>query len=59
MAKRISDILIGQRGGMWFAFSNSRLGTAAIRAKTIAVNHPSPEVAQRAAESAGLTWLME
>jgi hypothetical protein len=59
LAKRICDILIGTRGGMWFAFTNSRQGTAAIRAKTIAVNHPNAEAAQRACEAVGLTWMME
>lgn len=57
--KRDCDMLIGCRGGMWFAFSNSRAGSAAIRDKRVKVGFPDEAAAKAACDAEGLTWEME
>lgn len=59
MAKRDCDMLIGTRGGGWFAFSNSPAGSAAIRAKRVKVGYPDEAAAKAACDAVGLSWQTE
>lgn len=59
MTKRDCDMLIGVRGGMWFAFSNSPAGSAAIREKRVKVGFSDEAAAKATCDAVNLTWEME